>query len=247
MASFRYKAMTQKGAIVRGVLEAPSEAAVVAQLRGLGHLPISAAPAQTATLVDRIASLWSGAKKPSLAALCTATTELAALLQAGLELDRALGILCRLSDIGALQAPFERVRGRVRDGSTFADALAREDAFPRFYVSMIRAGEFGGTLAPTLQRMADYLARTVAVRESIGSALVYPAILVATASVSVSIILLFVLPEFKPLFEQAGKTIPLPARIVMGIGDVVRATWWIVLLATAGVVYWTRQWLRKPI
>jgi general secretion pathway protein F len=246
MTSFRYKAMTQKGAIVRGVLEAPSEAAVVAQLRGLGHFPISAAPAQTTTLADRIAGFWSQSKKPSLAALRTATTELAALLQAGLELDRALGILCRLSDIGALQAPFERVRGRVRDGSGFADALAREDAFPQFYVSMIRAGEFGGTLAATLQRMADYLARTVAVRESIGSALVYPAILVATASVSVSIILLFVLPEFKPLFEQAGKAIPLPARIVMGVGDFVRATWWIVLLAVAGGVYWMREWLKKP-
>src|SRR5260370_6099145 len=118
MTSFRYKAMTQKGTIVRGVLEASSEAAVVAQLRGLGHFPISAAAAQTAALAARIATFWSGAKKPSLAALCTATIELAALLQAGLELDRALGILCRLSDIGALQAPFERVRGRVRDGSS---------------------------------------------------------------------------------------------------------------------------------
>ena len=247
MTSFRYKAMTQKGGIVRGVLEAPSQAAVVAQLRGLGHIPIAAAPAQTSTIADRIRALWSGSRRPSLAALRTATTELAALLQAGLELDRALGILCRLSDIGALQAPLERVRNRVRDGSSFADALAREDPiFPPFYVSMIRAGEYGGMLAPTLQRMADYLARTVAVRESIGSALVYPAILVTTASVSVSIILLFVLPEFKPLFEEAGKAIPLPARIVMGVGDVVRATWWIVLLAVAGGIYWTGEWLKKP-
>jgi general secretion pathway protein F len=55
-----------------------------------------------------------------------------------------------------------------------------------------------------------------------------------------------VLPEFKPLFEEAGKAIPLPARIVMGVGDVVRATWWIVLLAVAGGIYWTREWLKKP-
>src|SRR5437868_3430265 len=116
MASFRYKAMTSTGAIVRGVLDAPSEAAVVQQLRGQGHYPISAAPAQSTTLRDRVTELVSGARKPSLSQLRTATTELAALLQAGLELDRALGILCKLSDIGTLQAPFERVRARVRDG-----------------------------------------------------------------------------------------------------------------------------------
>ena len=245
MASFRYKAMTQKGAILTGVLEAPSATAVVQQLRGQGHYPISTAPAASGSLLTRL-QVALQSRKPSLSALRTATTELAALLEAGLELDRALSLLCRLSDIGGLNAPFERVRNRVRDGATFADALAREDAFPQFYVSMIRAGEYGGTLAPTLQRMADYLARTVAVRESIGSALVYPAILIVTASISVSIILLFVLPEFKPLFEQAGKAIPLPARIVMGVGDLVRATWWLVLLFGAGAIYFAREWLKKP-
>jgi len=245
MASFRYKAMTENGSILSGVLEAPSAAAVVQQLRGQGHYPISTKPAATGSLFERLSAVVSS-RKPSLTALRNAITELAALIEAGLELDRALTLLCRLSDIGALAGPFERVRNRVRDGSTFANALARENIFPPFVVSMVRAGEYGGALAPALQRLSDYLARTVQLRETIGSALVYPAILIVTASISVSIILLFVLPEFKPLFEQAGKAIPLPARIVMGIGDFARETWWLAIILVVSTIYGARVWLSKP-
>jgi general secretion pathway protein F len=245
VANFRYKALTQTGAVIRGNVEAQSAAVVVQQLRGQGHFPISAAPANANSVAERFLSLLS-ARKPSLSLIGTATSELAALLNAGLELDRALSILCRLSDIGTLKAPLERVRNSVRDGMALADALAREEVFPQFYVSMIRSGEYAGTLAPTMQKLADYLARTAEVRDAVTSALVYPAIVATTAAVSVSIIVFFVLPEFKPLFEQAGATIPLPARIVMGLSDFVRATWWIFALLIAGAFFGAREWLSKP-
>jgi general secretion pathway protein F len=246
MANFRYKAMTNAGAVVSGTLDAPSKAAAIQQLRGQGHYPISAEPAnENDGLFAQLRGLRIGGGI-SARAMSAATQELAALIAAGLELDRALGILTKLGNIGALRQPFTAIRARVRDGSSLADAMALEPAFPKFYVSMVRAGELGGSLEITLRRMADYLSRTAAIRETVTSALVYPAILLFTAGLSIVVILVFVLPEFEPLFAQAGKTLPLPTRIVMNVGDAVRDYWWVPLLAGAGLYLWLRQALTKP-
>jgi general secretion pathway protein F len=246
MASFRYKAMTDAGTIVRGTLDAASEDAAVRQLRAQGHYPLSTALAGSGSLSDRLNRMLPGRRKASLRTLAIATQELAELLGAGLELDRALGVLIGLKTLGTLKDSLTAIRGKVRDGAVLADALAEENSFPRFYVGMVRAGELGGALEPALRKLASYLSRTQAIRESIASALVYPAILMVTAGFSIFVILAFVLPEFKPLFAQAGAKIPLASRMVMGFGDAVRDYWWLAALLIAGTVYWLRSALRAP-
>jgi general secretion pathway protein F len=244
MASFRYKAMTEGGAIVRGTLDAASEAAAIRQLRAQGHYPLSAAPEGSGTLGDRIAGFLPGKRKVSLRILALATQELAELLGAGLELDRALGVLIGLKNLGPLKDGLIAVRGHVRDGAVLADALAQEKTFPKFYVGMVRAGELGGALEPALRRLSSYLTRAQAIRDSITSALVYPAILSITAGFSIFIILAFVLPQFKPLFAQAGASLPLPSRMVMAFGDFVRDFWWLGVLIAVGLWAWLRSALR---
>lgn len=245
MVAYRYRAMTAGGSVVQGTLEAADEAAVLRHIRELGQFPVSARLAGTGGLAEFLARLRPGARA-SLKGLSLATQELTTLLQAGLELDRALGFLGGLADLGAWAPHFRAARNKVRDGESFADALGAERAFPNFYVSMVRAGEAGGTLAATLGKLGDYLGKTIAMREAIASALVYPVILVVTAGFSITFILTFVLPQFEPLFQEAGKTLPLAARIVMGAGHFVRAFWWLILLAAAGAGYWLRRALRDP-
>jgi len=244
MANFRYKAMTGTGAIVRGRLDADSHSAAIRQLRAQGHYPLSAAPESQGSLAEKFAAALPGRRRISLRILAMATQELAELLDAGLELDRALGVLIGLRTLAPLKQALAAVRQRVRDGAVLADALAREPAFPKFYVGMVRAGELGGALAPALRRLSGYLARTQAIRDSIVSALIYPAILALTAGASVFIILAFVLPEFKPLFAQAGTALPLPSRIVMAFGDLVRGWWWLGALAIAGAWFGIRAALQ---
>jgi general secretion pathway protein F len=244
MAPYRYKAMTAGGAIVRGALEAPTEAAVIQHIRELGHYPLTTSTAKAGSLASIIESFWRSTK-PSSRGLLMATQELATLLQAGLELDRALGILISLNDLGALRAPFTAVRARVRDGAGLADALGDQAVFPKFYVSMVRAGEIGGTLDITLRRLCDYLGKSLAVRDAIVSALVYPTILLIAAGLSIVLILTFVLPEFEPLFAEAGKALPWPARFVMGLGHFVQSYWWLMTLAVVGLIVWCRRELRK--
>ena len=245
MALYQYKAMTSSGATVKGTLDAASKDAVIRQLRSQGLYPLDALERGTGDLFSRIRAGLRIGGKPSLKALAMATQELSTLLRAGLELDRALGILINLSDIGALKAPFERARNRVRDGASFADALAADPLFPKFYVSMVRAGEHGGALDTTLQRLTDYLTRTMAIRETITSALIYPAILVVTMFISITVILVFVLPQFEPLFADAGKSLPTATRVVMAVGDFVRYYGWIVLLLLVGAFFYFREWVKK--
>lgn len=247
MAQFQYKAMTGSGAVVRGVLDASSQDQVVRQLRMRGLYPLDASEHGSGGLRGLLSKgLSFGKRRVTTRGIAMATQELATLLKAGLELDRALGILIGLSDIGALRVPFEGVRNRVRDGMSFADALSADPAFPKFYVSMVRAGEHGGTLDVTLQRLSDYLSRTIAIREQITSALVYPSLLLLTAGASIIIILVFVLPEFEPLFADAGKSLPLPTKIVMGAGDVARDYGWLFLLLIVGGIVAFRRALQKP-
>ncbi|HSZ74972.1 MAG TPA: type II secretion system F family protein [Rhizomicrobium sp.] len=246
MANFRYKAMTGSGAMISGVLEAPSHAFVIQHLRAQGHYPVSASEGRTDDLLTLAKKALPFTGKPSLRSLSLVTRELASLLQAGLELDRALGILIGLEDIGALRESFLAIRARVRDGASLADALSADSNFPRFYVSMVRAGELGGSLEHTLAKLADYIARSVAIREAVASALVYPIILLMTAGVSIIIILMFVLPEFEPLFADAGKALPLSTRIIMGAGAFLRGYWWLLAAMTAGFALWCHTVLKDP-
>ena len=244
MANFRYKALTATGTVVTGTLEAPSQAAAVQQIRNLGHYPISAADAETQGWrgwLARELHLRRGAKPRDLA---IATQELATLLHADLDLDRALSILVGLGEIESLRQPFQAVLARVRGGASFADALATESAFPKLYISMVRAGEMGGNLEATLRRLAEYLTRAYAIREAITSALVYPIILLCTAGLSIIVILVFVLPEFKPLFDEAGKELPVATQIVMGVGDFLGSWWWLLLFMIVASVIGFRRALQ---
>ena len=246
MANFRYKAMTGSGAMISGVIEAPSHAFVIQHLRAQGHYPVSASEGGTDDLFAFLKKALPFTGKPSLRSLSLVTRELASLLQAGLELDRALSILVGLEDMGPLRESFLAIRARVRDGASLADALSADSNFPRFYVSMVRAGELGGSLEHTLAKLADYIARSVAIREAVASALVYPINLLMTASVSIVIILMFVLPEFEPLFADAGKALPLSTRIIMGAGAFLRGYWWLLAAMTAGFALWFQTVLKDP-
>jgi general secretion pathway protein F len=96
-----------------------------------------------------------------------------------------------------------------------------------------------------MKRLADYMTRSAAIRDAIISALVYPTILLVSACVSIVVILFFVLPEFEPLFADAGEKMPLAARIAMGIGDIARAYWWLFVLVAAGATVWFRRAMRQ--
>ncbi len=245
MPLFRYRAVNASGEVVEGSWEADDQAAVVSRLRNQGMIPIrveASSRNQTTTGLRPARH-----KNLSQEQIFIITQDLASLVKAGIPLDRILEILLSIAEAPALRAVLTDVRDQVRGGVGLAAALeAQHGVFSPFYLSMIRAGEAGGSLEVVLQRLAEHLQRSKALRESVRSALVYPAILVFAAGISVTILLTVVVPQFQQLFADMGQSLPLATQIVIAVGDFLRAWGWLLaLVITLGVV-WQKRRLQLP-
>jgi general secretion pathway protein F len=247
MAVFRYKAVTESNEILEGEMEAPAQAAVVERLRGLGHLPLHASEiaANSPSLVSK-GGLFT-LRRTSNRDVFLITHELATLLRAGVALDRAIETLIDLGENERTKALLRRILARLRSGVSLADALAESGGiFPHYYASMVRAGEASGALDIVLGRLAEFLEKSQQLRETVKTALYYPIFLLLMAVVSLIILLTFVVPEFKPLFDSAGAALPLSTRILVAVGDFIKAYGWLVLIGLLALAYLTRRYLSTP-
>lgn len=246
MPLFFYKAVDRDGEAVEDRREAADENALVMALQDEGLIPIRIVPASSRSF----AWLRLGRDKSKLAQkdIALFTHELLTLLQAGLPLDRALTVLIDLTESqAALNALIVRVLEAVKGGAQLSDALeAQGGAFSRFYLNLIRAGEAGGALEQVLQRLSDYLERSKELRETVSTALIYPAILVTMAALSLLLLLTFVVPQFTEMFESAGKELPLPTQIVVGIAETLRDYWWMLPLIVMALISYFRYQMADP-
>lgn len=230
MPLYRYKALNARGELLDGQMDAASDAEVALRLQEQGHLPVEAKLASEAG-GD---SPWRALFEPKPFAgqrLVQFTQQLATLLGAGQPLDRALSILLELPEDEAARRTITDIRDAVRGGASLSAALDRQHgAFSRLFVNMVRAGEAGGNLSETLQRLADYLERSRALRARVINALVYPAILLAMVGLSLLFLLGYVVPQFSAMYDSLDADLPWFSQLVLGLGNFVR-DWWIVLLA----------------
>ncbi|WP_028839263.1 type II secretion system protein XpsF [Thermomonas fusca] len=246
MALYRYKALNARGELLDGQMVAAGEAEVAARLQEQGHLPVEARPVSEAG--GEVP--WRTLLKPKPfagARLVQFTQQLATLLGAGQPLDRALGILLELPEDEAARRIVEDIRDAVRGGASLSTALERQHgAFGRLYVNMVRAGEAGGSLHETLQRLADYLERSRALRTRVVNAMVYPVILLAMVGLSLLFLLGYVVPQFAGMYESLDAQLPWFSRLVLGVGVFVRG-WWIAILAVPLLlVLWLERLRRDP-
>lgn len=233
MTRYRFQAATRAGEILQDELEADSEAAVVEAVHARGQIPIRITPAR-ALLPFRLAHGLRLAAPPSAGKVALFARHLAMLLDAGMPLDRALELILAGMPRGSWHRSVESVLGRVRGGTGLADSLAAQNgAFPRFLIGLVRAGESAGNLGEILLRAADHLQSAEELREKIRSALIYPMIVLLMTVASVAILLLYVLPQFRPLFEGAGERLPAAAGMVLAASDLLQNYWAVPLLAAA--------------
>ena len=249
MPSFRYTAVSPGGETTTGLMDAASEQAVIDILRRQGSLPMRAELADRAPgfLQSLLGAEFGRGRRLTGQELAELTRELAVMLGAGQDLDRALRFLVDTAQKKHVRAIMTQIRDAVRDGSPFAAALHQHPAsFPNLYVGLIRAGEAGGMLANTLERLADLLEKQRALRSSVVSSLIYPVILLVAGIGSIVLLLTQVLPQFVPMFEQAGAALPRPTQIVIALGNAVSS--YGLYFAVFGVVVFLaiRQMLTRP-
>jgi general secretion pathway protein F len=202
MAEFAYKAAGAGGGVVEGRIEARSRDEAVRRLIEQGLTPVgvfdrAAAPAAApGVAAGRSSRRWSvGSDKPTRAEILALTSELAVMLRAGLQLDGALRVLLGMDHRPPVAALVAQILESVKGGTPLSRALAaRGELFGPFYVNMVRSGEASGQLGAVLTRLVEHLERMRALRESVVSALIYPAILLSVAVLSVFAILIFIVP-----------------------------------------------------
>ena len=245
MASFRYTALGPGGELQRGLMDAATAAEVVLRLQRQGSMPMRAEPAIRGSTLAAWLRLepkaGRGLRKQEVADLIR---ELATMLGAGQDLDRALRYAEETAANARLGRAVTVLRDAVRDGSPLSAALAKYPAsFTRLHVGLVRAGEAGGTLGPTLARMADLLDRQRSLAATVGSALVYPCLLLVAAFGSVALLLTQVLPQFVPMFEQSGAKLPPSTQFLIATGATVSSYGLHALLGVAVLAVAARELL----
>jgi general secretion pathway protein F len=247
MPQFRYVAVEGTSAPVEGRMEAASKAAVIDRLHALGHTPIRVDQLAASPLANLDLATLIGPRRMPARQLALLTGQLATLLHAGLALDEALGILRQLATKPVEKECLRLLLDRISGGATLSDAMAEQpNVFPGFYVSMIRAGEAGASLETVLDRLSEYLERSQAQKEHITSALLYPIIVAVTCCLSIAVLFLFVVPRFRPVFEQAGTALPLAARSLLAVSDFLQDFWWACLFGPLLVAFLLYRQFRKP-
>ncbi len=248
MPSFRWSAINGGGDVARGVMEAPDRSAVVERLQRQGQIVLRADPADGRGGWTELLQIELGRTRGlDKAALGELTRELAIMLAAGQDLDRALRFVVENTRNARARAVLGNVRDKVRGGSSLAAALAGEPrSFSKLYIGLVRAGEAGGTLPATLDRLATLLERERSLSANLRSAMIYPALLILAAIGSIVLLLDYVLPQFAPIFEQAGAQLPAATRALMTLGTVVGVAtpWLLVALLAGGFI--ARQLLLRP-
>ncbi len=253
MPEFIWRAAQPDGRLVEGRSEASANGVVLRQLRERGLTPIRIDEAEIGVSSGTVA--LSGSQRRARAAkgpvnqadILALTSELSIMLRAGLALDNALRVLIDMSHKPSVRAMLEKLLEDVKGGAPFSRALGGyRDLFGDFYINMVRSGEISGQMSQVLQRLVEHMERLRALRESVVSATIYPAILLGVAVLSLVAMLGFVVPQFEQLFNDMGDALPLPTRVVMVIGHAFRQYGWVMAVVFAVLGWLALRWLRSP-
>ena len=253
MPVFLYKAINEGGELFDGELQAADRDAVIDWLRSSGHTPIRAVQSSASVSATNATRNHKKLRQPLFKQrrqkidTSRLTRDISTLLSAGVNLERSLDMLVTLAENATTSEIITELRDTIRGGSSLADALEAHPAvFSKFYISMIRSGEAGGNLGVTLGRLAEFLDRYNVLRNQVKTALIYPSVLISITLFSVLVLVTFVVPQFASMFADMGQELPLPTRIVIGLGEAVSNYGLLFVLAMLALFAYARHILKRP-
>lgn len=240
--TYAYKGRDADGKLVKGKVDAPSEAAVVNRLRTMGLTPIEVAQSAVGTGLNMEIGGAAFEKRVKLKDLAVMSRQMATMVAAGLSLLKALTILSEQTENKKLGRVLGIVRTQVEAGASLSEALGKHPEFPPIMVHLVRAGETGGFLDTSLEAVAVTFEKDVSLRQTIKSAMTYPVVVLCLAIVAMIAMIVFVVPVFKTMFADLGGELPLPTQILVTLSE---NMWWVLpILIAAGVgfaIWWARH------
>jgi len=267
MADFNYKAITVEGEVVTGVLAAPHRRIALQSLESKGLTPTDLREVEAAKSGG---SFWErllasgGERTPRIkgAELTEMTRQLATMINSDVTLVDALTVVYDQAEQESVRAVVGKLRDAVKGGESLSASMEKQlETFSPLYLSMVRVGEAGGILGDVLNQMSELLEAEQEVKGEVRAALAYPLIVLALGVATVVLIFTFVMPRILKIFEGVEAALPLPTRILMKSGVVLRAHWWHIglgILAVGALIYqlvrtergreiWDRIRLRMPL
>ncbi len=245
MPLYYYQASDPAGNLIQGSLEAREESLVVLHLQQGGFIPLRISADQRTSQKQQGYFLHKSRRVP-LREIVHFTEELAALLKAGLPLDRSLQALKEVITRPAMKDIVDQVLRDLQGGKTLSDSLSRHKVFSPLYVSLIQAGETGGFLEESLARLSEYLQTMSEFRSYLFTALIYPLILAAVGSLSLILMLLFVVPRFESFFQEMGQELYWSTRLLLWTSQTFRSYWWAGAILLAVLLWSALRLLRSP-
>ena len=234
---FVWEGKDKSGRVVQGELRAPSSASASASLRRQGVMTTSIKKKKLART-----------KKISEKDICFFTRQLATMIKAGVPLLQAFDIVARGHANASVSRLLLDIRADVETGTSLAQAFRRyPQYFDALFCNLVNAGEQAGILEDLLARLATYKEKTLAIKSKIRGALFYPAAVLAVAFIVTSVIMIWVVPSFKSVFESFGAELPLPTLMVIWMSDRFVEYWYLLFgsIAISGTLF-VRTWKRSP-
>ena len=240
MATYAFKALDLSGVSTRGEVEADDKQAVASQLRSKGLIVIDIEEQKgSADVGDFLARF----KRVKAQELTVATRQLSTMVSSGMSLLRALYVLEDQAESDKLKDALVQVRKDVEAGISLSDALRRHpEIFNDLYIAMVEAGELGGILEETLQRVADQLEKDDSLRRQVKSAMMYPALIGGFALTVLLALVTFLVPVFEKIFKDFGGQLPAITRVTVMLSHFVTGQWYIGLLLAVATVFGFKKW-----
>jgi type IV pilus assembly protein PilC len=235
-AIFEWEGKDRNGKIVRGELRAGGEAMVNASLRRQGI--------RVTKIKKRRSSGGRSIKQKDIAIF---TRQLATMMRAGVPLLQSFDIVGRGSANARLTKLLNEIRSDVETGTSLSAAFRKHPMqFDQLYCNLVEAGEAGGILEALLDRLAIYQEKTLAIKQKIKSALMYPTAVLVVAFIVVTVIMIFVIPAFKEVFTSFGGELPAPTQFVIAMSEFFVAYWWAIFgFLFGGIYFFIQSWKRS--
>ena len=233
---FEWEGKDKNGKIVRGEMRAGGEAVVSASLRRQG------------ILVSKVKKRrMGGGRAIKQKDIAIFTRQLATMMRAGVPLLQAFDIVARGSANPRLTKLLTDIRTDVETGTSLSSAFRKHPLyFDALYCNLVEAGEAGGILEALLDRLAIYQEKTMAIKNKIKSALMYPVAVLVVAFVVIAVIMIFVIPAFEEVFKSFGADLPAPTLVVIALSKFFVSYWWAIFgFLGGGIYFFLESWKRS--
>ncbi|HIO13439.1 MAG TPA: type II secretion system F family protein, partial [Methylococcales bacterium] len=261
MPFYSYKLINGRGEVETGTRHAKGEEVIVQALQRKGCIPLELKVVREPGWLALKGSRKS--QRMNLRQLLLFTSELTVLVQSGLPLDQSLLIVAQLTEQDEqLNTQVLQLVDDINTGLPLSEAMGNQpESFNSFYLSMVKAGEMGGDLGGSLNSLTGHLKKTQEIKQTVISAIIYPVILVIMSVISMAVMLVFVVPQFKQMFENADQALPVLTQIVLAVADATLRYGWIMVplvMVLVGVIgmqlkdpkgqaRWERRLLKTPL